>query len=79
MPEIRRKLGPCLKRPVPVLRQNKKANKFLAPCPSWFFLGLCVTSFDNQKIMWSSRNKMLLDAEGDGEDDVAFLSGKVYD
>ena len=22
---------------------------------------------------------MLLDAEGDGEDDVAFLSGKVYD
>ena len=25
--------------------------------------------------MWSSRNKMLLDAEGDGEDDVAFLSG----
>ena len=27
------------------------------------------------KIMWSSRNKMLLDADGDGEDDVAFLSG----
>jgi len=26
--------------------------------------------------MWSSRNKMLLDAEGDGEDDVAFLSGE---
>ena len=25
--------------------------------------------------MWSSRNKMLLDAEGDGEDDVAFLPG----
>ena len=25
--------------------------------------------------MWSSRNKMLLDADGDGEDDVAFLSG----
>ena len=29
-----------------------------------------------QKVtMWSSRNKMLLDAEGDGEDDVAFLPG----
>ena len=29
--------------------------------------------------MWSSRNKMLLDADGDGEDDVAFLSGNDFE
>ena len=59
---------------------KQKGKQVFGPLPFLVFvLGLCVTSFDNQKIMWSSRNKMLLDAEGDGEDDVAFLSGKVYD